>query len=145
MRGVLHAWTLATEAIQDEAMLANDMKRGGVGMNTDAMETGTLIGAAGTGAATGSREGAYTSSSTSTSTSTSTTSTSSSTNSSTSTSTSSSTSTSDSKPIDYSRWLHFARSYADFLLSKQSTDGSLEGEWKWDGTAYANFTNGTVV
>ena len=39
-------------------------------------------------------------------------------------------------------WLQFAQQYGDFLVAKQSAaDGSIAGEWKWDGSAWANFTN----
>jgi hypothetical protein len=39
-------------------------------------------------------------------------------------------------------WLAACKSYGNFLLSKQdAADGSLLGEWAWDGTPLCNFTN----
>lgn len=38
-------------------------------------------------------------------------------------------------------WVQFAQRYGDFLLARQAADGSIAGEWRRGGTAWANFTN----
>ena len=39
------------------------------------------------------------------------------------------------------KWLQFARTYGDFLVSRQAPDGSIAGEWMRNGTEWSNFTN----
>ena len=43
----------------------------------------------------------------------------------------------DPKP----EWLAFARKHGDFLVRVQAADGSIAGEWAWNGTVTGNFTN----
>ena len=38
-------------------------------------------------------------------------------------------------------WLEFARRYGDFLVARQAPDGSIKGEWSWNGNPLSNFTN----
>jgi hypothetical protein len=50
-------------------------------------------------------------------------------------------STTQSSPDPKPEWLAFARRHGDFLVRAQQDDGSIAGEWSWDGQVSGNFTN----
>lgn len=43
--------------------------------------------------------------------------------------------------VKHPHWLAYAQQYGDFIVRSQADNGSIAGEWQWDGQVFANFTN----